>query len=540
MTPAPDLKYHHEYLNKYGILARDYKSTHDATDLRIAEIAQDLIGKDICREEKTGNWLRWNGHCWERRDSVTSVLDKLALTVKHHIDLIYERKYKEPLIFHKELSVWCHIPEADKDRLDEKLTYLIGVEDAIYKKLSSTNSRSAIMTILGQRLTVDPENLDKNRDKIVFTNGYFDCISGQFLHNEREQNATLCIRYNYTAPDEASRQNWLSYITSLGFDSHTLEYLQRSFGYAATGRGCEKRFWWFRGEGNTCKTTLIDLVGRCLDQYTATTKEDQWREKRGGGGSTGHTEDLARLRGKRLVKADEFKKNAKLDESVKRMTAGSGDINASRKGEKTIEFEVMFGFFFSSNFDCQIAEDDTAFLGRLNALTFKNVIDINLRDTQFVPKFLANGQNRMAILEWILEGARKYCESGIGPDPEQVKTSRKEFLEEQVSINEQLEEILEINSKAKGTKAVTLTQVLEALSQLQKSTRQHSVFSKGEVSKAITSIFGIKLTKSGGHSGFVGLSLKSQFEPKKRRPYDPQIDWDYNDRRDEDDEEKTN
>src|SRR5690606_14196397 len=121
------------------------------------------------------------------------------------------------------------------------------------------------------------------------------------------------------------------YLNGLELDENgeTLEYLRRSFGYAATGRGTEKRFWWFRGITDTSKSTLIQLVAKCLDQYAATTMSSQWCQQRAQ--SMGHTEDIAKLRARRLVTADEFEKNAKFNESLlKKMTAGTGEISASR------------------------------------------------------------------------------------------------------------------------------------------------------------------------------------------------------------------
>jgi P4 family phage/plasmid primase-like protien len=381
---------------------------------------------------------------------------------------------------------------------------------------------------MGSHLGVKPSELDRNVDKIVFRNGYYDCRTGQFLDNERSQNATLCIQTEYREPDSESVKAVDEYMHGLGFDEETLQYLQRSFGYAATGRGSEKRFWWFRGETDTSKSTLIDIVAQCLDQYAMSTPSTQWCDKKATGG--GHTEELARLRARRLVTADEFKKNAKFDEAqIKRITSGTGKLSASHKGEKTIEFNISFALFFSSNFDCQMAEDDTAFLNRLNTVTFEKTIAPEIKDTMFIEKFLSRGQNRMAMLKWIMEGSCKYCQQGIGTDPQHIKTSREEFLEQQISITEQLGEILEKNDKATGKKAVTLNAVLEALSQMQKATRQYSSFSKKEVSKAIETVFGVKRTSSNGHSGYSGLVLKNDFTPKKRRPYDPRIDHGYED-----------
>jgi P4 family phage/plasmid primase-like protien len=521
-----NLNLHFKYFQKYGILSREAFSNHDTSDLHVSRIIEDIIGDDIKRVEKTGNLLLWNGYCWEERDNLTPLLDKLADTVRRHISDIYKQRNTEPKVFFSKYSEWRNIPIDDEKKLTESLDGLIKIEEGIYTKLSSANSRSQLINMVVSRRIIKPEDLDTNTDKVVFKNGCYDCKTGQFAENDRNQNATIAIRYDYAEPDEESIKAWSDYLHGLGFDEDTLEYLQRSFGYAATGRGTEKRFWWFRGITNTSKSTLTNIIAKCLDQYSMTTMSSQWCQIKQQ--SSGHTEELARLRARRLVTADEFDKNAKFNEPyLKKMTAGSGEISASRKGEKTTDFKVTFALFLSSNFDCRLTEDDIAFINRLNSVTFEKQIPEELKDTEFVTKFLDKGQLRMAVLKWVMEGATKYCKTGIGRDPSHIKTSREELMEHQVSIGEQLQEILELNPKATGKKAVTLNEVLQALSQLQKATRQYSVFSKQEVSKTITEIFGIRRTAASGHSGFVGLSLKNSNEPMRRVPFDPRIDHGY-------------
>lgn len=532
---GPNLNLHYDYITKFGILNRDPSTHHDASDLHVSRIIETIVGKDFRRVERTGTFLIWNGYCWEERDNPTSLLDKLADTVSHHAKNIRRRLVAEKLTLLKEYCEWRNVQkeitdETEVKELLERIEGLVKTEEEIYKKLS-TSARGKLLEMAASRLFIKPEELDTNTDKIVFMNGCYDCGTNEFKPNERNQLATLSIRLNYEQPDQEAIDRFDAYLKGLELDkegNETLEYLQRSFGYAATGRGSEKRFWWFRGVTDTSKSTLIEIVVQCLDQYAITTMSDQWCDKKSA--SSGHTEELARLRARRLVTADEFKKNSRLNEPMmKKITAGTGSISASRKGEKTIEFRVTFAPFFASNYDCHLTEDDHAFINRLNTITFEKKISKELKDTQFVQKFINQGKNRLAVLKWVMDGAHKYCTSGIGKDPQNLETSRKELLESQMSLDEQLEEVLELNSKATGKKAVTLSAVLEALTQLQKSTRQYNAFTKREISTVIKKKFFIELTKSNGHSGFVGLSLKKVDLNKSRQGFDPRIDHGYED-----------
>lgn len=515
-----------DYVNKFGILKRDAFSVHDDDDLTIARIVGACVAKDIRRVEKLGAWLQWNGCVWKETDNAAPVLDGLADVIERHINDIRRRSKMEPTLFWGEFVAWKNLSEniSDEDKA-EKLDDVLKTERKIAVKLKNNGSRNAIMSIVGSHHKVNVDQLDTNTNKLVFLNGYYDCNTGKFQDNNRDDFATLCINTDYVTPSQSSRDNIREYLDNLGFDSETLEYLQRSFGYAATGQGKEKRFWWFRGEGDTSKSTLINMVAKCLDEYAATSPSDVWCDKRGPT-SSGHTEDIARLRGKRLVVADEFQKKSRLNSPlIKKCTSGSGKMSASRKGEKTIEFDVMFALFCASNFDCQVDQDDLALINRLNTITFRKVISPEVKDNRFIDKFLSKDQNRIALLEWVLQGAHKYCKDGIGKDPEFVKNSQKEFMEDQISIADQIEDIVEADPKATGKNALSMNALMEAINILQKATRQHVQYTKREVGKAVFDRFGAKSSASNGVRGYQGLKLKKQV--RDRLHYDPRIDHGY-------------
>lgn len=520
-----------DYLFKYGVMSpnRDPYATHDDSDLTIARIAENTVADRVRRVEKLGTWLQWSGHYWKETDSAAPVLDDLADVIERQIQNLYTRKNTQPLIFWQEFSQWKKMKaDASPDERQEAFEGVIKTEKAIANKLKMNASRNSIMAIVGQHLKLDTDDLDANVNKVVFRNGYFDCETGGFHDNEMSQYATLCIDIDYDTPDEKSRKNVKDYLDNLGFDEETLEYMQRSFGYSLTGQGSEKHFWWFRGIGNTSKSTLINMVAECMGTYAYTTNADTWVDK-GKQGPAGHTEEIAVLRGRRLVLADEFPKKARLNGALmKRVTSGSTKLNASRKGEKSFQFKGRFGLFFASNFDCQADQGDGAFMDRISVVTFQKKIEQSIKDERFIEKFLKKDQNRLAFLEWILQGAMKYCESGLGVEPEHLKSSRQAFKDGQVSIEDQLREILESDPKAVGNKSASLTQVMEALANIQKSTRQTNIFTKKDVVDGIKLCFLVDLSTESGHTGFNGLTLKNSYSPKRRNTsWDAQLDWGY-------------
>lgn len=516
-----------KYLAEYTIFNRDPDATWDDADYTIVKMLIDCIGDHIRRVERLGTWLRWCGYCWREVDSIEPEMDSVLTAMDCYIRNFVKDLHKNPQSAAQQYREWKRMPaDFPAEMAAKNLEDLINVDRAILAKIKNNAGRNAIRNMLGQYLTVNPEDLDRNTDMVVFRNGCYNARTGEFGPNDPLQLATLAIDLEYAPPDDESRANLQEYLRDLGFDSATIKFLQRSFGYALTGRGTEKRFWWFRGETNTSKTTLIELVYQCAGHYGGTTMCELWQDSKSV--ATGHQEDLARLRGKRIVTAHEFKKNSRFDDAkMKRMTSGTGSINASRKGEKSIEFQCTFGLFFSSNYDAQIAEDDVALHQRLTTLTFTVPISEDIKDPQFVANFLARGDNRLAMIEWLLEGAREYCAEGLGQEPQQVRESRKEFMEQQVTITEQLSELLQSDPGSVGTKRLRLTDVLSALEEHQKATRQRCQYSRNEVIRAVTKQFSCPFSKTNGISGFDGVKLRAGVNrPRSQGPHiDTRLDW---------------
>jgi P4 family phage/plasmid primase-like protien len=507
--PLADITLADRFKQQYSFRNRSATTRFGCTDAKLSSMAFVLFGEDSCvRIQETRTWLRWVGHKWEECDEghIRQNLDEVALLLEQDMKATKKRYSQahsggdfEILAI---LKGRYSMPEdVNLDSVRELFLAEMERVQTMVSRLESLVGRNAIIEMMGDRLVKSIKCLDTNTDEIVFTNTAWNAATGVFYPPRRSSLATRSTERAWRTPSVESRENWKHYLEGLGFDTDTMTYLQRCFGYTLLGRGTAKKYWWFRGETHTSKTTTVQLVAKCVGSYVETTQAKMWLAK--GNNANGHTDELARLRGCRMVTADEFPKVSRLDDAlVKQVTSGGAPMSASRKGEKGFTFDIYFAMFFSSNYDPFIAEDDAALIARLTALTFKTKVE--KIDPEFVKKYLSAGDNALAVLAWCMEGASDFIREGFGEEPLEIKTSREEYQKEQSSIGEQLHEVIAINP---GKKAFA-NDIKIALVAYQKATRQNVIFSDRQLSKAIETLFSVTPQRgTNGRRVYHGLEI---------------------------------
>lgn len=293
----------------------------------------------------------------------------------------------------------------------------------------------AMQALPGVGSEVEP---DQGRDDIVPLNGRIEMNAAEHKVTEHTPDvfATRRAPLEYpleSSPElEAARVRWATYLESIGLGDETLAYLHRAFGYALTGRGCEKAFFFLHGEPHTGKSTLVRLVMNVLGKtsdggYAAETACNDWLAT-SGPQSSGHTDSLMAIEGARLVFGDETGEGARFNERlIKQAIGGAGStLRLSAKGEKGRGVPCRFGLFFASNHLPRT--QDPGVVSRLKLIQFTRVIEN--KDPNFEENFMTPIM-RQAVLMWLVEGCRSYLKNGLGAEPPSVVMQRAAFLEEQ-------------------------------------------------------------------------------------------------------------
>ncbi len=370
----------------------------------LATLSTQLEARALCVRRCSGHWFVWDGIGYNRVDD-----EGIGAKVRPILETCWYRELSRA-----------------KNPNDAPSYHRRSLEP------TSHTVRETLSAMLAVPGVCSDEQPDQNQDELVFDNGRVNLRTGELTPHTPEVFSTkrVSVAYpaRYTDALAADERGWLAYLASLELEPLTLAYLRRAFGYAITGRGCEKSLFFLHGKKNTSKTTLLRIVMRVLGKtssggYAAETDCGDWLENRNALGAS-HTDSLIGVEGARVVFGDETGENARLNEArIKRAFGGSGStLRMSAKGEKGRDVPIRFALFFASNhLPCS---SDAATQDRLKLITHTRVVE--KPDPSFIDRFLTPGM-RQAVLCWLVTAASEYIEHGLGEEPQSVKDQRAEF-----------------------------------------------------------------------------------------------------------------
>lgn len=364
---------------------------------------------------------------------------------------------------------------------------------------------------------------DQNTDELIVANGRVQLATGELLPHDASVWATKMtdVEYDEDVPDE-ERAAWAEHLASLELGPDMLDYLQRALGYALTGRGTEKAFFFLYGRPHTGKSTLvfcaIDVLGKTTGDtpgYCAQTNADAWIEQRNATAS-GHTDALMPIAGARLVYVDETPEACRFNSGLlKNCTNGMGaqnKIRLSAKKEKGFDAPTCFVLFFSSNHMPGTQDEGT--LSRLKLIVHDKVIE-NV-DPAYFRKLMTPAMRRV-VLAWLIEGARRYLKEGLTREPAAIVANRAEYQQDHDLLGMFLRECcVKREQKAQGA-GITAGDLRKAYIEWAEDNAVKYVPSPTAWTKMLKERWsadqGIECYKLGGMVAFRGVGLKTDHRP---------------------------
>ena len=145
-------------------------------------------------------------------------------------------------------------------------------------------------------IAIQPKDFDQDPWLLNCLNGTIDLRTGQLREHRREDLITNICPIVYD-PD-ARFPLWDEFLARIQPRPEMRRFLQKVEGYAITGLTTEEKLLFSYGEGSTGKSTFLQAITRTLGDYATTADFDTFLQK---DRSSGHSADIARLAGKRLV-----------------------------------------------------------------------------------------------------------------------------------------------------------------------------------------------------------------------------------------------
>lgn len=381
---------------------------HRPTDVGNAERLVERFGADVrwCGAMPGDGLLVWDGRRWaaDTRRKVDGLARAVAAELHDEAMRLGERADEAAR------QAGDKPTPAQKDQLDavrsEARTWL-----AWARQSEMAPRLEAMVRVARSEVAVSHAELDADAWRLNTWGGIVDLRTGQVERHSREQ---LCTRVAGAAVG-GECPTWLAFLRRImGGDEAMVEYLQRIVGYCLTGSTREQCMFILYGNGSNGKSTFLDTLRTVLGDYAVHARAETFmRERRGGG----IPNDVAALRGARLVTSSEPEQGEALDESLVKEMTGDAALTARFMRSEFFTFEPTFKVLLATNHRPVIRGTDNGIWRRLRLVPFTQLIEDHEKDRELGRKLEAE---RDGILAWALAGCMEWQRRGTLDAPASV------------------------------------------------------------------------------------------------------------------------
>ena len=373
---------------------------HHLTDMGNARRLVDRHGQDLRYCFPLEKWLWWEGRKWQFDD--TGEVERRAKDIPRVI-----------------------LEEAAATENDE-------VMKALRKHSQQTEAegkrKSMVTTARSEPgIPVLPEQLDRDPWAFNVLNGTLDLKTGKLRPHGRGELITKLAPVKYD-PD-ACYPSWWDFLKQITAGSDELmSFLQKAVGYALTGSTKEQCIFFLYGLGANGKSTFLDVIQTLLGDYAKRAAMETFLVKK----FQQIPNDLADLRGARLVTGIEVEAGRKLAESLIKELSGGDVIKARFLYSEFFSFRPEFKLFLAANNKPIIRGTDHAIWRRIRLIPFTVQIPEEQQDKD-LPQALK--EELPGILNWGLEGCLDWQNDGLTP-PQAVQEATLGYREEMDILGE--------------------------------------------------------------------------------------------------------
>jgi putative DNA primase/helicase len=292
---------------------------------------------------------------------------------------------------------------------------------------SQAHSRiSGMLTLAKSSISLIPDELDADPDLLNFPNVTVNLSSMEARPHDIRDMISKITGSNYNPA--ATCPQWEKFLNRImGDNKNLIGFLQRSAGYSLTGYTGERALFLCYGRGANGKSTFLNTLLSVVGDYGISVESNTFCVSRG----ETVRNDLAALKGARLVTATEAGKGKRLDEAIiKQLTGGEDKIRARFLFQEYFEFKPECKIWWSFNSAPRITDSTDSIWSRVKMIPFSVVIPEGERDIRLTEKLLKEAPG---IMNWMLTGLQEYQRIGLA-EPEEVRVATRNYREEQDTL----------------------------------------------------------------------------------------------------------
>lgn len=326
-------------------------------------------------------FLVWNGNCWE--------IDNRGTVEEWVLDFIHSmyrglRVIRDPKLaadFEK------HLIKSESFRRLQSLIGICQMSREIKVCDSDLDTHNYLLNTKNCAI-----NLEKLKGK--------DC--------DIKDLATKCS--NFIFDKEATCPTWDMFLLQIfNKDLELIHFIQKAMGYALTGDVSEQCLFILWGTGANGKSTFLNVLQELFGDYACSTGTETFMRR-----ANEQSNDIARLRGMRLVTTNETEQGNCLSESLIKQITGEDILTARFLYGEYFSFKPTFKIFMATNHKPKIRGADIGIWRRIKLIPFNITIPPEQRDKKLTEKLIAENSG---ILNWLLKGYSMWKKEGLNePD----------------------------------------------------------------------------------------------------------------------------
>lgn len=350
------------------------------TDLGNSEMMTALHGENIKFCSSWKKWFVWDGTKWAI-DERKEIWQKATQTIKHMYKLGMKIR--------------------DLDKRSSFMSHVV--------KTESVNKIRAMIELASAHLeiAISPDELDNNPWLLNAKNGAIDLKTKKLRSHNKLNLITKIIPVVFDK--EAQCNRWLQFLDEVIGDKAVIDFIQLAIGWSLTGIQQDHKFFILYGSGANGKSTFLNTILSLLGDYGIQTPTETLLTKHG---SSGNSNDIARLKGARFVSAVEAQEGKSLNVTLIKQLTGGDPIAARFLYAEHFTFYPKFKLWLGTNHKPTIRENTHAIWRRICLIPFTKEIPSQEQDKELQEKLRSE---LPGILNWALEGCLMWQRHGL-PD----------------------------------------------------------------------------------------------------------------------------
>lgn len=378
------------------IVLRFWQGDRHITDLGSAHRLVAFHGHDLRHSAAVG-WLAWDGKHWRSDAHVEAMTAAKLIPRSWAADAA--------VIFQ---AAMCANDKEEMETLHSRASFVVK-----HAKASESAAKLKAMLELASTepgIAIEVGHLDADPWLLNVSNGTIDLRTGGLRPHDRSDLITRVAPTNYVPG--ARHPLWEKFLSdTTGGDNELARYLQRAAGSGLVGINIDEVMFFLFGPGGSGKSTFVGTVKATLGDYVMTADFETFLKK---SGSSGIRNDIARLKGARIVTSIEVDDGKELAQGLVKTITGGDAVSARLLYKEFVEFVPGFSLWMVANHAPGFDADDDAMTRRIKVIPFAHGRSEGDRD----PAVKATLQNPElvgeAILAWLVDGCLAWQAEGLG------------------------------------------------------------------------------------------------------------------------------